>query len=79
MPGPLSAVSRRKNRARASRDVQRVPPTWMRIAKASLEILGEEGADGLTVQAIVQRAGSSVGSFYARFDGKEDLLDYLGE
>jgi AcrR family transcriptional regulator len=53
--------------------------TLERIARASLEILGEEGADGLTVQAIVKRAGSSVGSFYARFDGKDDLLDYLGE
>jgi AcrR family transcriptional regulator len=53
--------------------------TLERIVRASLEILGEEGADALTVQAIVKRAGSSVGSFYARFDGKEDLLDYLGE
>lgn len=45
--------------------------------RASLEILEEEGIAGLTVQAIVSRARSSVGSFYARFDGKEDLLDYL--
>ena len=39
----------------------------------------DEGPDALTVQAIVERAGSSVGSFYARFAGKEDLLGYLGE
>jgi AcrR family transcriptional regulator len=31
------------------------------------------------VQAVVARAKSSVGSFYARFGGKDDLLEYLGE
>ena len=46
---------------------------------ASLELLGTEGLTGLTVHKVVAKAGSSVGSFYARFDGKEDLLDYLGE
>jgi AcrR family transcriptional regulator len=46
--------------------------------RASVEILEQEGPDALTVQAIVDRAGSSVGSFYARFGGKDDLLDYLG-
>ena len=53
--------------------------TLERLVGASLEILGREGPDALTVQAIVVRAGSSVGSFYARFAGKDDLLDYLGE
>ena len=52
--------------------------TLERIVRASLDILDAEGPDGLTVQAIVDRAGSSVGSFYARFGGKADLLDYLG-
>ncbi len=47
--------------------------------RASLQILDEDGPDGLTVQAIVERAGSSVGSFYARFAGKDELLAYLGE
>jgi AcrR family transcriptional regulator len=53
--------------------------TLERLVKASLELLDEEGPDGLTVHAVVDRAGSSVGSFYARFKGKDDLLDYLGE
>ncbi|HSG08554.1 MAG TPA: TetR/AcrR family transcriptional regulator [Longimicrobiales bacterium] len=53
--------------------------TLERIVRASLEILEEEGVDGLTVQAIVARADSSVGSFYARFAGKDDLLEYLGD
>jgi AcrR family transcriptional regulator len=53
--------------------------TLERIVRASLEILEEQGPEGLTVHAIVGRAGSSVGSFYARFAGKEELLTYLGE
>ena len=52
--------------------------TLERIASASLAILDEQGPAALTVQAVVARAGSSVGSFYARFKGKSDLLDYLG-
>lgn len=52
--------------------------TLERIVTASLEILRREGPHGLTVHAIVEQAESSVGSFYARFGGKEDLLDYLG-
>lgn len=58
---------------------RRSEKTLERIVRASLEILEAEGADGLTVQAIVKRADSSVGSFYARFAGKDDLLEYLGE
>jgi len=53
--------------------------TLERIVRASLEILEAEGVEGLTVQAIVKRADSSVGSFYARFAGKDELLEYLGE
>ena len=53
--------------------------TLERIVAAALELLGTEGLTGLTVHKVVAKAGSSVGSFYARFDGKEDLLDYLGE
>jgi AcrR family transcriptional regulator len=53
--------------------------TLDRIVRASIEILEEQGGSGLTVQAIIKRAGASVGSFYARFAGKDDLVDYLGE
>lgn len=52
--------------------------TLERIVKAALDILEEEGPSGVTVQAVVARAHSSVGSFYARFGGKDDLLGYLG-
>jgi len=53
--------------------------TLERIVAASLELLATEGPAGLTVHAVVRKAESSVGSFYARFKGKDDLLDYLGE
>ena len=53
--------------------------TLERIVGAALDILEAEGPDALTVQAIVERSGSSVGSFYARFSGKADLLEYLGD
>ena len=53
--------------------------TLERIVKAALELLEADGPDGVTVQAVVARAKSSVGSFYARFGGKGDLLEYLGE
>lgn len=53
--------------------------TLERIVAASLELLATEGPGGLTVHKVVERADSSVGSFYARFGGKDDLLDYLGE
>lgn len=53
--------------------------TLERIVDAALEIIAEEGVGGATVSAVVERAESSVGSFYARFEGKEDLLHYLEE
>ena len=53
--------------------------TLQRISRAALELIAQYGVEGTTVGAIARRAGSSVGSFYARFDGKSDLLRYLDE
>lgn len=53
--------------------------TLQRITRAALELIAEQGVEGTTISAIVRRAGSSVGSFYARFQGKDDLLLYLDE
>lgn len=53
--------------------------TLERIVNAALELLESGGPDALTVQGVVARAKSSVGSFYARFGGKDDLLQYLSE
>lgn len=70
--GPKPAQINEPKQSRSRRTLER-------IVAAALEILAEEGPDGLTVNRVVKRAGSSVGSFYARFKGKEDLLDYLEE
>jgi AcrR family transcriptional regulator len=53
--------------------------TLHRIARAALELIAQYGVEATTVGAIARRAGSSVGSFYARFDGKRDLLVYLDD
>ena len=53
--------------------------TLQRISRAALELIAQNGVEGTTVGAIARRAGSSVGSFYARFDVKSDLLRYLDE
>ncbi len=53
--------------------------TLDRILNAAAEIVREEGVDRLTVAKVVRRARSSVGSFYARFGGREDLLRLLRE
>lgn len=53
--------------------------TLQRITQASLELIAQRGVERTTINEIVRRANSSVGSFYARFEGKEDLLAYLDE
>jgi AcrR family transcriptional regulator len=53
--------------------------TLERIEVATLELISEKGVEATTIQDIVKRARSSVGSFYARFPAKEDLLLHLEE
>ena len=76
--------------AAGTRDIGAFPPfrppkqdrsrqTLDRIASAALELMEEEGVDGATIATIVERSQASVGSFYARFSGKEDLVRHLQE
>jgi len=58
---------------------ERSRKTLSRILDAAWGLLEKEGPEGLTVAAITRKARASVGSFYARFGGKEDLLGYMGE
>lgn len=53
--------------------------TLTRIRDAITELLTQKSFDEITIQEIVQRAGTSIGSFYARFSGKESLLGWLEE
>ena len=69
-PAPPSHIAPKQPRSRK---------TLERLVAAGLAILDEKGAAGVTVQAVVARARSSVGSFYARFRGKDELLAYLRE
>lgn len=51
--------------------------TLDRISTAALELMAERGVEGATIASIVARAEASVGSFYARFPSKDDLVRYL--
>ena len=69
---PATSLVRKPQQERSRRTLQR-------ILDAGLHLLEHEGPDSLTVTGITKRARTSVGSFYARFQGKDDLLRYLGE
>jgi AcrR family transcriptional regulator len=53
--------------------------TLERLATAAERLLETKSFDAIEVDEIVREASSSVGSFYARFPGKDALLPYLYE
>ena len=53
--------------------------TLDRILDAAETLVAEKGFEDSPVAEIVQRAGSSVGAFYARFPDKEALLECFDE
>lgn len=53
--------------------------TLERILDACARLLDERPFDQVSVHDIVKKAGASVGSFYARFSTKDDLLHALHE
>lgn len=50
-----------------------------RLVEGARGLLVEEGLEALTVARVVERAGSSVGVFYARFRDKQGLLEHLAQ
>ncbi len=44
------------------------------IVNAAYELLEQEGLEGLTIRAVLKRAGCSRRAFYERFAGKDDLI-----
>lgn len=71
-PADLSTLVREPQQERSRK-------TLRRIVETAQSLLAREGPDSLTVTGIARRAHASVGSFYARFDGKEELIRYVGE
>jgi AcrR family transcriptional regulator len=53
--------------------------TLSQILEAAKRLLEEKTFENISVAEIVVRANSSVGAFYARFQDKDALLDYLDE
>ena len=51
--------------------------TFRSLVAAARELMAEGGMDAVTVQEVVRRADVGVGSFYARFDGRDALVRYL--
>ena len=51
--------------------------TLERIERAAIELISAGGIDAASVQRITKRAKSSVGAFYARFAGKDELVLHL--
>lgn len=50
-----------------------------RMFVAAEQLLREGGADAVTVDAVIARAGTSVGAFYTRFDNRQGLLEAMHE
>ncbi|MHB1223643.1 MAG: TetR family transcriptional regulator [Gemmatimonadaceae bacterium] len=50
-----------------------------RIVFAAGELCGERGVDGVTMDAIAERAGTSIGSLYQFFPNRDALLQALAE
>jgi AcrR family transcriptional regulator len=71
-----SSVDKARDRIIAPRQ-QRSRDTLHRLLDAAEALLNERVLDEITVSDIVSRAGSSVGSFYARFPCKEALVTEL--
>lgn len=45
-----------------------------RIVEAAYDLLDEEGLEGLTIRAVLNKTGLSRRAFYERFEGKDDLV-----
>jgi AcrR family transcriptional regulator len=70
-PSRLSSVSPPKQ--------ARSEQTLLRLLDAAEDLIRDKGLGDVSIPEIVQRAGSSVGGFYARFKDKDELLRALEE
>jgi AcrR family transcriptional regulator len=70
---PLRWEERSRDRVlKVSRD--QILERSRRIVEAAYDLLDEEGLEGLTIRAVLERTGLSRRAFYERFAGKDDLM-----
>jgi AcrR family transcriptional regulator len=77
LSGELPQVGQRRERGDAAANRQR-------ILRAARELLAEQGADGLTMQAVAEAAGVGKGTVFRRFGDRDGLTgalldDYMRE
>ncbi|WP_328952736.1 TetR/AcrR family transcriptional regulator [Kitasatospora purpeofusca] len=53
--------------------------TRERIARAALQVVDEEGPDGLTMRALAERLGVKAASLYNHIENKDALVDTVSE
>ena len=70
-------TNRQKRPKRRPPQQQRSQQTLQNILEATESLLQQQPLEKVTVRQIVEAAGVSTGSFYARFDGKEALIEAL--
>jgi AcrR family transcriptional regulator len=51
-----------------------VPGRSRQIIEAAYDLLAEEGLEGLTIRAVLEKTGLSRRAFYERFAGKDELM-----
>lgn len=51
--------------------------TMRRMVEAARDLIADGGLNAASVHAIVDHGGASVGSFYARFESRDDLLGHI--
>jgi len=69
-PKPAPVTPPQQDRSRDTMD---------KLLDAARELLEEKSFEDVTVRAVVDRAKSSTGAFYARFENRDALLDVLDD
>jgi len=64
-----------KHRPRQARSIE----STERMLIAAEQLLRSGGADAITVDALIARAGTSTGAFYGRFGNRDGLLEAMHE
>ncbi len=64
---------------RAARPTERSQLTVEEIVQAAMDLLERDGIDRLTIRALASRLGVAPGALYYYFEGKEALLQRLGQ